>query len=111
MKQELSEWNHYSDRSGFIRMSDRFMNLLTKEVFCIIKEESGQILEEGITEAGSISSFIAAGTSYATHGINMIPFFIFIQCSDFRESEILSGQQPTAGQEGFWSAEHQEEQH
>jgi pyruvate dehydrogenase E1 component len=37
----------------------------------------GQILEEGITEAGSISSFIAAGTSYATHGANTIPFFIF----------------------------------
>jgi len=37
----------------------------------------GQILEEGITEAGSMSSFIAAGTSYATHGVNMIPFFIY----------------------------------
>ena len=37
----------------------------------------GQILEEGITEAGSISSFIAAGTAYATHGINTIPFFIY----------------------------------
>ena len=39
--------------------------------------KDGQILEEGITEAGSISSFIAAGTAYATHGINTIPFFIF----------------------------------
>lgn len=39
--------------------------------------KNGQILEEGITEAGSMSSFIAAGTSYATHGIPMIPFFIF----------------------------------
>lgn len=39
--------------------------------------KSGQILEEGITEAGSMSSFIAAGTSYATHGIPTIPFFIF----------------------------------
>ncbi len=39
--------------------------------------QDGQILEEGITEAGSISSFIAAGTAYATHGINAIPFFIF----------------------------------
>jgi pyruvate dehydrogenase E1 component len=37
----------------------------------------GQILEEGITEAGSMSSFIAAGTAYATHGINTIPFFVF----------------------------------
>jgi pyruvate dehydrogenase E1 component len=39
--------------------------------------KDGQILEEGITEAGSMSSFIAAGTAYATVGINMIPFFIY----------------------------------
>ena len=39
--------------------------------------KDGQILEEGITEAGSLSSFIAAGTAYSNHGINTIPFFIF----------------------------------
>jgi pyruvate dehydrogenase E1 component len=39
--------------------------------------KNGQILEEGITEAGSMSSFIAAGSAYATHGINTIPFFIY----------------------------------
>jgi len=39
--------------------------------------KDGQILEEGITEAGSLSSFIAAGTSYATHGVPMIPFYIY----------------------------------
>jgi pyruvate dehydrogenase E1 component len=39
--------------------------------------EDGQILEEGINEAGAMSSFIAAGTAYATHGINTIPFYIF----------------------------------
>ena len=39
--------------------------------------KDGQILEEGITEAGSICSFIAAGTAYATHEVNTIPFFIF----------------------------------
>lgn len=39
--------------------------------------KDGQILEEGITEAGSMSSFIAAGTAYANHGINTIPFFVF----------------------------------
>ena len=39
--------------------------------------KEGQILEEGITEAGSISSFVAAGTAYATHAINTIPFFIY----------------------------------
>ena len=39
--------------------------------------KDGQILEEGITEAGSMSSFVAAGTSYATHGKHMIPFYIY----------------------------------
>lgn len=37
----------------------------------------GQILEEGINEAGSMSSFLAAGTAYATHGVNMIPFYVY----------------------------------
>ena len=41
------------------------------------EDEDGQILEEGITEAGSMSSFIAAGTAYSTRGVNTIPFFIF----------------------------------
>jgi pyruvate dehydrogenase E1 component len=39
--------------------------------------KDGQILEEGITEAGSMSSFVAAGTSYATHGVPMVPFYIY----------------------------------
>jgi pyruvate dehydrogenase E1 component len=46
--------------------------------------EDGQILEEGINEAGSMSSFIAAGTAYATHGINTIPFFIFYSMFGFQ---------------------------
>ena len=41
------------------------------------EDQHGQILEEGITEAGSISSFIAAGTSYSAHGEQMIPFYIY----------------------------------
>src|SRR5262249_41454257 len=44
----------------------------------------GQILEEGITEAGSLSSFLAAGTAYATHGVNTIPFFIFYSMFGFQ---------------------------
>jgi pyruvate dehydrogenase E1 component len=46
--------------------------------------QDGQILEEGITEAGSMSSFIAAGTAYATHGVNTIPFFIFYSMFGFQ---------------------------
>jgi pyruvate dehydrogenase E1 component len=44
----------------------------------------GQILEEGITEAGSMASFIAAGSAYATHGINTIPFFIYYSMFGFQ---------------------------
>jgi pyruvate dehydrogenase E1 component len=46
--------------------------------------KDGQILEEGITEAGSMSSFIAAGTANATHGVNAIPFFIFYSMFGFQ---------------------------
>ena len=41
------------------------------------EQKDGAILEEGITEAGSMSSFIAAGTAYAAYGINTIPFYLF----------------------------------
>jgi pyruvate dehydrogenase E1 component len=44
----------------------------------------GQLIEEGITEAGSMASFIAAGTSYSHHGVNMIPFFIFYSMFGFQ---------------------------
>jgi pyruvate dehydrogenase E1 component len=46
--------------------------------------KDGQILEEGITEAGSMSSFIAAGSAYATHGVNTIPFFIYYSMFGFQ---------------------------
>jgi pyruvate dehydrogenase E1 component len=46
--------------------------------------KDGQILEEGITEAGSMSSFIAAGTAYANHGVNTIPFFIYYSMFGFQ---------------------------
>jgi pyruvate dehydrogenase E1 component len=48
------------------------------------ESREGQILEEGITEAGSMASFTAAGTSYATHGEPMIPFFIFYSMFGFQ---------------------------
>ncbi len=41
------------------------------------EDRTGQILEEGITEAGSMSTFIAAGTSYSAHDVPMIPFYIY----------------------------------
>src|SRR5690606_26772832 len=56
-----------------------------RETFLYYREaKDGQILEEGITEAGSIASFIAAGTSYATRGLNIIPFFAFYSMFGFQ---------------------------
>jgi len=46
--------------------------------------KDGQILEEGITEAGSMASFTAAGTAYATHGVPTIPFFVFYSMFGFQ---------------------------
>ena len=46
--------------------------------------KNGQILEEGITESGSMCSFIAAGCAYANHGINTIPFFIYYSMFGFQ---------------------------
>ncbi len=44
----------------------------------------GQILEEGITEAGSASSWVSAATSYSTHGVNMMPFYIYYSMFGFQ---------------------------
>ena len=57
------------------------------------ESQQGQILEEGITEAGSMSSFTAAGTSYATWGQPMVPFYIFYSMFGFQRTADL-----------FWAA-------
>src|SRR5205085_1998459 len=46
--------------------------------------KDGQILEEGITEAGAMSSFLAAGTAYASHGQHMLPFYIYYAMFGFQ---------------------------
>jgi pyruvate dehydrogenase E1 component len=48
------------------------------------EEKNGQLLEEGITEAGSVSSFIAAGNAYTTQGVPTIPFFIYYSMFGFQ---------------------------
>ena len=56
-----------------------------RQVLSYYKEATdGQILEEGINEAGSMASFVAAGTAYATHGINTIPFYIYYSMFGFQ---------------------------
>jgi pyruvate dehydrogenase E1 component len=51
-----------------------------------LEKEDGQILEEGITEAGAMADFTAAGTSYAVHGEPMIPFYIFYSMFGFQRT-------------------------
>jgi pyruvate dehydrogenase E1 component len=58
-----------------------------RELFLSYKEsETGQILHEGINEAGSVSSWTAAATSYATHGESMIPIYIFYSMFGFQRT-------------------------
>src|SRR5690349_5780076 len=48
------------------------------------EDKSGQILQEGINEAGAFSSWVAAATSYSTHGVPMIPFYIYYSMFGFQ---------------------------
>ena len=48
------------------------------------EDTKGQILQEGINEAGAISEWIAAATAYTNHGISMIPFYIFYSMFGFQ---------------------------
>jgi pyruvate dehydrogenase E1 component len=68
----------YSSKGQLYEPVDRETLLYYNEV------KDGQILEEGITEAGAMSSFIAAGTAYANAGINMIPFYFYYSMFGFQ---------------------------
>ena len=63
--------------------------------------QDGQILEEGITEAGSMCSFIASGTSYADRGVPTIPFFAFYSMFGFQRVGDLIWQAADARARGF----------
>jgi pyruvate dehydrogenase E1 component len=65
------------------------------------ESSSGQILEEGITEAGSLASFIAAGTSYSTRGVPMVPFYTFYSMFGFQRVGDLIWQAADARTRGF----------
>jgi pyruvate dehydrogenase E1 component len=66
-----------------------------------VESRDGQILEEGITEAGSMASFTAAGTSYATRGVPMVPFFIFYSMFGFQRVGDLIWAAADAQAKGF----------
>ena len=70
---------------GIYAHSGQLYEPVDSEQIAFYKEaKNGQILEEGITEAGSISSFAAAGTAYSLHGVNMIPFYIYYSMFGFQ---------------------------
>jgi pyruvate dehydrogenase E1 component len=62
---------------------------------------TGQILQEGINEAGSMSSWIAAGTAYSTHGVNTIPFYIYYAMFGFQRVGDLAWAAADARTRGF----------
>jgi len=61
-----------------------------EQVMYYKEEKQGQILHEGINEAGSFASWIAAGTAYSNHGINMIPFYIYYSMFGFQRTGDLA---------------------
>ncbi len=70
---------------GIYARSGQLYEPVDADTFLYYREaKNGQILEEGITEAGSMASFTAAGTAYANYGVDMIPFFIFYSMFGFQ---------------------------
>ena len=78
MQSLFREIGIYAAQGQLYEPEDRDELLYYKE------SQTGQILEEGITEAGALSSWIAAATSYSTHGVPMLPFYVFYSCFGFQ---------------------------
>ncbi len=76
----------YSSTGQMYEPEDRDELLYYKEA------KNGQIIEEGITEAGAMSSWIAAATAYSAHGVTMVPFYIFYSIFGFqRVADLIWG--------------------
>ncbi|MEX0946214.1 MAG: pyruvate dehydrogenase (acetyl-transferring), homodimeric type [Acidimicrobiia bacterium] len=72
-----------------------------KLLLSYVEARNGQILEEGITEAGSMASWVAAATSYANRGVAMVPFFIFYSMFGFQRIGDLAWAAGDARARGF----------
>ena len=72
---QLGIWNH---------QGQKYTPVDAAELMFYKEDRQGQILQEGITEAGGMCDFIAAATSYSTHGVQMIPFFILYSMFGFQ---------------------------
>ncbi len=89
-------------QSGIYAHTGQLYEPVDKESLLYYKEaKDGAILEEGLTEAGSMSSFIAAGTAYSTHQINCIPFYIFYSMFGFQRVGDLIWAAADARAKGF----------
>ena len=72
-------------RVGIYAHSGQLYEPVDANVLASYREaKDGQVLEEGINEAGSMASFVAAGTAYANHGVPMIPFYIYYSMFGFQ---------------------------
>jgi len=89
-------------QAGIYAHGGQLYEPVDRESLLYYKEaKNGAILEEGITEAGAMSSFIAAGTAWSTHRINCIPFFIFYSMFGFQRIGDLVWAAADAGTKGF----------
>jgi pyruvate dehydrogenase E1 component len=70
----------------YAALGQRYEPVDSELVLSYREATDGQVLEEGITEAGSMASFQAAGTAYATHGLATIPFYIFYSMFGFQRT-------------------------
>jgi pyruvate dehydrogenase E1 component len=91
----FKEFGIYASQGQMYEPVDHALLLSYKE------SQQGQILEEGITEAGALASFIAAGTSYATQGVPMVPFFTFYSMFGWQRVGDLIWQATDARARGF----------
>jgi len=74
----------FKDFKIYSPMGQRYDPVDANMLLSYAEARTGQILEEGITEAGSMASATAAGTAYATHGVQMVPFFLFYSMFGFQ---------------------------
>ena len=99
MESLFRQFGIYASQGQLYKPHDADMFLYYKEA------KDGQILEEGITEAGSMASFTAAGTAYANYGVQMIPFFIYYSMFGFqRVGDLIWAFADARGKGFLWAA-------
>ena len=91
MKQELLEWKVFFQKIGiYAHEGQKYEPVDSEQLSSYREDKKGQVLEEGITEAGAMSSWIAAGTSYTNHDISMIPIYLFYSMFGFQRTGDLA---------------------